>query len=59
MSCSVGHRYGLDPKLLWLWRRPVAAALIRPLALEPPYTRGAALEKARDKKKKEKRKKKK
>ena len=22
MSCGVGHRHGLDPVLLWLWRRP-------------------------------------
>ena len=26
-SSSLGHRYGLDPLLLWLWYRPVAAAL--------------------------------
>ena len=31
-----------DPELLWLWRRAVAAALIRPLAWEPPYATGAA-----------------
>ena len=43
MSCGVGHRPGLDPELLWLWRRPVATALIRPLAWEPPYAAGAAL----------------
>ena len=28
VSCSVGHRCGSDPVLLWLWRRPEAAALI-------------------------------
>jgi len=33
------------PALLWLWRRPVATALIGPLAWEPPYAAGAALEK--------------
>ena len=27
----------MDPALLWLWCRPVATALIRPLAWEPPY----------------------
>ena len=27
----------LDPELLWLWHRPVATALIRLLAWEPPY----------------------
>jgi len=30
--------------LLWLWRRPVATAPIRPLAWEPPYAAGAAQE---------------
>ena len=29
--------------LLWLWRRPSATALIRPLAWEPPYATGVAL----------------
>ena len=48
MSCGVGCRHGSDPVLLWLWCRPVATALIRPLAWEPPYALGAALE--RDKK---------
>ena len=32
-----------DPVLLWLWRRPVAVALIQPLAWEPPYAVGVAL----------------
>ena len=36
-----------DPALLWLWCRPVATAPIRPLAWEPPYAAGAALEKAK------------
>ena len=44
MSCGVGCRRGLDPVLLWLWRRPVATAPIRPLAWEPPYAAGAAQE---------------
>ena len=47
MSCGVGHRRGSEPALLWLWRRPVAIALIQPLAWEPPYATGAALEKAK------------
>ena len=47
MSCGVGHRGGLDPTLLWLWHRPAATAPIRPLAWEPPYAAGAALEKAK------------
>ena len=29
-----------DPVLLWLWCRPAAVALIRPLAWEPPYAMG-------------------
>ena len=40
--------------MLWLWRRPVATALIGPPAWEPPHARGAALEKARRQKKKKK-----
>ena len=50
---GVGRRRGLDPELLWLWRRPAATALIGPLAWEPPYVVGAALEKAKKRKKSE------
>ena len=57
MRCGVGHRRGSDLALLWLWRRPVATALIRPLAWEPPYAIGVALEKAKRQKKKKKKKK--
>ena len=42
----------LDPALLWFWRRPVATALIRPLAWEPPYATCAALERQKRQKKK-------
>ena len=42
--------------LPWLWRRLATTALIRPLAWEPPYAVGAALEK--DKRTKQKRKRK-
>ena len=42
MSCGVGHRCGSDLVLLWLWHRPTAVALIRPLAWEPPYAAGVA-----------------
>ena len=49
MGCDIGHRRGSDPMLLWLWYRPVATALIGPLAWEPPYAMGTALEKAKDK----------
>ena len=31
--------------LLWLWCRPAATALIRPLAWEPPHAAGVALKK--------------
>ena len=54
MSCGVGCRCGSDPALLWLWRGPVATALIQPLAWEPPYSTGAALEKAKRLKRKKK-----
>ena len=47
-----------DPTLLWLWHRLVAIVLIRPLAWEPPYAIGVALEKAKRPKKKTKKKKK-
>ena len=50
MSYSVGHRRDLDPALLWLWWRPAAVALIRPLAWELPYATGAALKKEKKKK---------
>ena len=32
-----------DPALLWLWYRPAAVLLTRPLAWEPPYASGVAL----------------
>ena len=53
VSCGVGRRHGSDPALLWLWRRLAATAPIRPLAWEPPYAVGVALEKAKRQKKKE------
>ena len=52
MSYGVGHRCDSDPALLWLWRRPAAVALIRPLAWEPPYALGAALKRQKRKRKK-------
>ena len=42
-NCGVGHKCRSDPTLLWLWRRPAAAAPTRPLAWELLYTTGAAL----------------
>ena len=47
MSCGIGHRSGLDLALLWFWHRLAATAPIRPLAWEPLYAAGAALEKAK------------
>ena len=43
MSCGVGHSYGLDPKLLWLWSRLEATTLIGALAWEPSYATSVAL----------------
>ena len=40
VSCGIG---GLDLALLWLWRRPVAAAPIQPLAWELSHAAGVAL----------------
>ena len=57
MSCGVGYRRNSDLALLWLWCRPVATAPIRPLAWEPPYAVGVALENTKRQKKKKKKKK--
>ena len=43
MSCGVGYRRGSDPAWLWVWRRPLATALIGPLAWEPLNAVGTAL----------------
>ena len=43
VSCGIGHRCGRDLALLWLWRRPAAAAPITPVAWELPYATGADL----------------
>ena len=34
-----------DPVMLWLWHRPMATALIGPLAWELTYAKGVALKK--------------
>ena len=52
VSYGVGHRRGSDLVLLWLWCRPVATAPIQPLAWEPPYAAGVALQRPKEKKKK-------
>ena len=49
---------GSDLVLLWLWRRLVAIAPIRPLAWEPPYATRVAQEIAKRLKKKKKKKRK-
>jgi len=43
VCCSVGHRCGSNPALLWLWYRLAAAAPIQPLERELPYATGVAL----------------
>ena len=53
MSYGVGQRHGLDPVLLWLWRRLAAVAPIRPLVWAP-HAAGGALKVKKKKKKKEK-----
>ena len=55
MSCGVGCRCRSDPALPWLWCRLAATALVRPLAWEPPYAAGVALERQKKKKKKKER----
>ena len=52
MSCGVGQRRGLDPRLLWLWHRLAATAPLRPLAWEPLYATCAVLEKTKKRKNK-------
>ena len=47
VTCGVDHRQDSDPALLWLWCRPVAVALTRPLAWEPPYAVCAAVKRER------------
>ena len=54
MSCGVGRRYGSDLALLWLWCRLAATGPIGPLAWEPPYAAGTALERQKDGKQKQK-----
>ena len=51
MSCGAGPRHGSEPALLWFWCRLTATTPIRPLAWEPPYAAGVALEKTKKKKK--------
>ena len=43
LQLRMGCKCGLDLALLWLGLVPAAAALIQPLAWEPPYAAGAVL----------------
>ena len=54
MNCAIGHRLGSDLALLWLWRRVVAAASIRPLAWDLQCAIGVTPTLQRQKKKKKK-----
>ena len=48
--CSLALLRVKDPVLPWLWYRLAATAVIGPLAWEPPYAVGVALEKTKKKK---------
>ena len=50
VSCRVGHRHGSYLVFLWLWCKPAAVALIRPLLWEPAYAAGEALKSKKKKK---------
>ena len=58
MTCAVGHRYGSNPEVLWLWCRLATSAPIRPLAWESPCATGSGPKKGKKTKKKERKKKK-
>ena len=51
-SISGPTQWVKDLAMLWLWGRPAAPDLIRPLAQEPLYVTGAALKRQKKKKKK-------
>ena len=51
MSCGLSHSRGSDPALLCPWCRLAPVAPIGPLAWEPPYAAGAALERKKKRKK--------
>ena len=54
MSCGIVCRCDSDLALLWLWCRPAAVALIRPLVWELPYASSIALKRIIYEKKKNK-----
>ena len=49
MSYGAGRSGSSDPRLLCLWRRPVAAAPNRTLAWKPPYAVGSGPRKGKKK----------
>ena len=51
VSCSIGHKCGSDPSLLWQWYMLAAGAPIWLLAWELPYASGVALKNQKKKKK--------
>ena len=51
MSCGVGCRHGSVPVLLWLWCRLAAADPIQPIAWEPLYAAGTALNRGKKRRK--------
>ena len=57
VSCDVGRRCSSDLELLWLWHRPAATALIRPLAWDLHMRRMQLRKRQKDKKGKKKKKK--
>ena len=52
MSCGIGCKCGSDPRLLWLWRRLVGAAPIRPPHLGISICHGCGPKKTKKKTKK-------
>ena len=51
MNCGIGRRRSSNPKLLWLWCRPLAIAPIWSQAWKPPYASGVPLKRQKDPKK--------
>ena len=52
MSCGVGHRSRLEPKLLWLWHRQAAIAPIPPIPpMQLSYAKSMALKRKKKKRK--------
>ena len=56
LQVGIGCGCSSNLALLWLWCRPAATAPTGPLAWEPPYAAGVALEKAKRQEEEEKKK---